>query len=170
MVFLIFSFVLFPTMNLMYRDVNAPTVVDLQLAFTPDRFRETLRQWSEAYGNAIETFKLELIVLDYVFPLVYATMLGFGFAWARDSRSPTRWETVFFAMPFAAGLFDWLENSLHLRLLANMHRAADVEVAEFAPALVLGASAFAVAKIVLLVLSALGVLWCLTARCRRAIE
>lgn len=173
---LVFMFVLFPRASAKTgskkNDVRA-----LQMAYTPEMFVGVLRGWGtpkteeEARGenretlrNAVGTMKRKNIRnLDIAFPFVYALALGFAYAWLSGRRQPTALDFVLFLTPFVAGLFDLIENAIHLYLLSGVNTADDVDAAvnakKFKPSLVFAASAFAHAKYLLLLVSAAAVLW-----------
>lgn|GEM_PF-2254933 len=119
-------------------------VLDLQKAFTPERFGTVVAAW----GDGIEAFKSSLIMLDFAFPLLYAAALASLIAIA-GGPAPKRAALVLFCLPWAAAGFDWVENLLHLWLLSDVHQAADAAAAY--PALpVAAASTAAMLKFALL--------------------
>lgn len=148
-------------------------VVDLQRAYTPEMFAGVLKGWSvpktdedrreenrETLKNAVGIMKRENIIkLDLVFPLLYALSFAFSYAVLSGRRQPTALDFVLFLTPFVAGLFDYAENFIHLRLLRGVETVADVERVEaaggFSPTPVFAASSFAHAKYVLLGVSLL---------------
>ena len=133
-----------------YRDDSPYDVLDLQFAFSADKFRMVLSSW-----ESIETFKRSVWLVDFVFPLVYAALLAFGYAWSRRAARPNRLAHLFFLAPFAAALCDWGENGLHLYLLRDVQSSADVAAAHYPGALVFTASTLAAVKFFLAFLVAL---------------
>jgi Patatin-like phospholipase len=127
-----------------YRSDSPHNVCDLQLAFTAERFREVLSSWAN-----LEAFKSSLWMIDFAFPLAYAALLAFGYAWSRGKAAPTRFDRSLFLAPFVAALFDWGENGLHLYLLRGVKSGADAVVAHFPEELVVAASTFAIVKFAL---------------------
>lgn len=115
---------------------NAPTIFDLQLAFTAEKFQSVLAAWGEqnvaAYVNSMW--------LDFLYPIAYALALSGWIAvlTRRADAPPSRPALAFFAAPLLAALLDYLENSLHLLMLAVLHTAP--------PALVFLASLAAAVK------------------------
>lgn len=98
---------------------GAPSIFDLQLAFSAEKFQSVLAAWGErnvaAYVNSMW--------LDYLYPIAYALALS---AWLavltrRADRIPSRPALALFAAPFLAALLDYVENSLHLPMLAALH-------------------------------------------------
>lgn len=157
---LLFAAVLFPraTAKTGSRENN---VVDLQKAHTVERFTEVLLGWSKKSGNpnAVGVMKRENIVkLDLMFPIIYALALAFSYACARGNRDPGALDLIIFLCPIVAGLFDIVENSLHLQLLSGVNNEADVKAASFSPSLVRTASVFAHAKFALLAASGLAII------------
>lgn len=136
-------------------------VVDLQTAYTVKRFTEVLLGWSKNSGkqDAVGVMKRENIIkLDFIFPVVYALALAFAYACARGNRNPGALDLVLFICPIIAGLFDLVENSLHLHLLSGVNTETKVKAASFSPQLVFTASAFAHAKYALLAVSGLAII------------
>lgn len=120
-------------------------VLDLQLAFSPDRFRAVLQTWYD-----ISVFKRSVRQIDFLFPLAYAGLLAFAYAWSRRNRQPRWWDKILFLSPMLAALCDYCENTLHLHLLRDINGATQVGVTEFSGTQVLAASSFALAKIILM--------------------
>jgi hypothetical protein len=124
--------------------------LDLERAFTAARFGATVGAW----GDGVEAFKWSLITLDFAFPLLYAAGLGSLVALAGGPRTG-RVALWLFALPWAAAGLDWIENLLHLWLLADVHTAADAAAAYSTP-VVLAASLAAMLKFALLLAAAAG--------------
>lgn len=83
-------------------------IVLLQFSFTPDRFFKIVQRW----GNEGVALFRSRMWLDYLYPAAYSLLLA-GFLFRKTgSRSLV-------LIPFAAGLFDFFENSLHLNLLSH---------------------------------------------------
>lgn len=164
---LFFMFVLFPRASARTGS-KKNRVTDLQKAYTPEMFAGVLKSWSEpgteeekreenreALRNAVGVMKREnIITLDFLFPLVYALAFAFSYAALSGRRQPTALDFVLFLTPLVAGLFDYVENLIHLRLLRGIETSADVvraaEAGAFSPSLVFLASAFAWAKYLML--------------------
>ena len=168
----VFMLVLFPRASAKTgSDKN--NVVDLQKAYTPEMFAGVLRGWSTAGGkdDAVGIMKRENIIkLDLIFPIVYALAFALSYAALSGRRQPTALDFVLFVTPFVAGLFDLIENSIHLCLLRGVNTADDVEAAvkagAFRPSLVFAASAFAHAKYLLLLVSLVALAWVVIQRLR----
>jgi hypothetical protein len=124
-------------------------IFDLQLAFKADRFKTILQQWDD-----LPAFRRSLWQIDLLFPLAYAGLLAFGYAWGRHNKQPSRWDRVCFIMPFGAALCDWVENIIHLQLLRQIDNKATLQATSFSEALVFTASFFAALKICLIAASA----------------
>jgi len=137
------------------------TGLELQRAFTAERFATVVASW----GDGVAAFKTNLIILDFAFPLVYAAGLASLVALAGGPEPGRRFLWIFVA-PWAAAALDWLENLLHLWLLADVHDAADAAAATYPGAAVLLASAAAMLKYGLL-LAAAGAALVVAARRRR---
>lgn len=144
-------------------------VVDLQKAHTVERFVNVLLSWSKNSGkaDAVRVMKRENIIkLDLLFPFIYALALAFSYACARGNREPSTLDLIIFLCPLVAGLFDLIENSIHLYLLSGVNTEEDVKAASFSPALVFTASAFARVKFVLLLVSAVAIIGAIVGRLR----
>lgn len=132
---------------------GSPSIFELQLAFTTEKFQSVLATWGEqnirAYVNGMW--------LDYLYPLAYALALSSWIAvlTTRSDRPPSLLVRAFFVAPFFAALFDYIENSLHLVMLALLHSTPAVLVflASFAAAM-----KWALAGLALLVIFGLGLL------------
>lgn len=142
--------VLFQVTGRMVADGGA-TGLELQRAFTPERFGAVVDAW----GDGAEAFKTNLIMLDFAFPLIYAAGLGSLVALA-GGPGPARAALWLFSLPWAAAGLDWVENLLHLWLLADVHTAADAAAAVFSAPVVLAASLAAMLKFALLLAAAAG--------------
>ena len=171
---LVFMFVLFPWASAKTGS-RQNRVVDLQKAYTVEMFTGVLRGWStpktkeedtqenrETLRNAVGIMKRKNIRnFDLAFPVVYALALALSYASLSGRREPTALDFVLFLTPFVAGLFDLVENGIHLYLLSGVNTADDVEAAvkagKFSPSLVFAASAFAHAKYLLLAVSLVSV-------------
>ncbi|MBN2114501.1 MAG: hypothetical protein JW785_10285 [Acidimicrobiia bacterium] len=126
-------------------------VLHLQKSFTPERFGAVVAAW----GDGIEAFKWSLIMLDFAFPLLYAAALA-GLIAVAGGPAPRRAALVLFCLPWAAAGFDWVENLLHLWLLADVHHAADAAAAAYPALPVAAASTAAMVKFALLFAASAG--------------
>jgi hypothetical protein len=150
---LFFARVLFPAAS---ARAGGSKVVELQRAHTPESFRKVLEKWSASRADAIGIMKRENIVkLDFIFPVLYGLCFAFAYAAFRGNSNPGSLDILVFSLPFVAGLFDWIENSLHLLLLRGITTASHLEGVEFPSSLVFTASFFAHAKFALLGISLL---------------
>jgi hypothetical protein len=109
-------FILFATLGTPPPD-DAPNVMNLQLAFSEDTFRDILHQWGP---EAVQTYQ-DNMWLDYLFPPIYAIFLASAAAvlTRRSDAPPTRAQRALLIAPFVAALFDYLENTLHLLILRD---------------------------------------------------
>ncbi len=127
---------------------GAPSIFDLQLAFTVARFQSVMGQWGE---TAMQAY-VHSMWLDYLYPIAYALALS---AWIavltrRPSQPPPRWQLTLFSLPFLAAALDYVENTVHLLMLAVLHATP--------AALVLLASLAAAVKWTLAAVSILAIL------------
>jgi hypothetical protein len=105
----------------MYRGAADPTLMDLQLTFSAQRFHDIIVSWSKSVNGSVDTYKLVTILLDYLYPIIYSVMLAFGYAAVRGNYDPNRFDKVMFVFPFLAAVFDYIENTFHILLLKNVH-------------------------------------------------
>lgn len=124
------------------KDNPVCTILDLQLAFSPSRFKAILLRWDD-----IAVFKKSVRQIDFIFPLAYAGLLALLYAWSRGNKTPRWWDRLLFALPVFAAACDYLENLLHLRLLRGVETLAQMEAADFDLMGVYAASGFALLKI-----------------------
>lgn len=126
---------------------GAPGVVELQLAFTVGRFRDVLDVWGP---DAIADYRRSMLP-DAVFPLVYATALASALAWlrVRSGQRQTPATRAWCLLPYAAAVFDYGENALHLWILRDTAAlsAPLILLASLAAALKWGLMALAVVAI-----------------------
>ena len=130
-VFLLFS-IFFLIIDPMFRSAADPSLVDLQLAFSALRFREIIVGWNQSVNGGVEIYKLSIILLDYLYPLIYSIMLAFAYAAVRGNQLPRRFDRIIFVLPFCGALFDYAENTFHLFLLKNVHNLAQAASASYA--------------------------------------
>lgn len=63
--------------------------------------------------------------MDYIYPVAYSLALAGFIAWltVRPNQPPARWQLTLFCLPLIAGLLDWIENTLHLLMLAVLRHS-----------------------------------------------
>lgn len=105
---------------------GAPSIFDLQLAFSAPRLASVLEQWGEAGVRAY----VEGMWLDFLYPLAYALALSGWIAalTRRAEQPPARWQLTLFALPFLAAALDYVENLLHLLMFAVLQTLPPVLV------------------------------------------
>lgn len=114
------------------------TPPDLSFGYRAD---ETYRLL-DLYGRAGVAHWRRLLLLDLIFPAVYATLFASLAAdWGAWAHASPGWRIVAIGAPILAGVCDYVENFLLLAVLAALPRKA--------PHLIAGASAFTRAKFVL---------------------
>jgi hypothetical protein len=97
---------------------GTPGVLELELAFTPERFKGIVEQWAEAGTLGVQQRNLWL---DLLFPFAYAGLLTgllVLLAWP-SSGAPKAVLSVLLPLPLVAGVLDWLENGLLIWLLGQ---------------------------------------------------
>jgi len=132
------------------RPAGTPGVVALELAFSEEAFRRITTQWG---AEGVHAYRTSTIYIDYWFPIAYALLLSslIAILTVTPGETPSRRQVTCFALPFIAGLFDWVENTLHLVLLRDP--------SNLSARLVLVASIAAAIKWGLVVLSILFILY-----------
>lgn len=139
---------------------GTPGMLDLQFAFSGARFDQTVTRWSEAGMLEIQRRNLWI---DLLFPLAYFFLLSglLGALTLPSDTGPGRGLTLLLALPFLAGLLDWLENGLQIVVLGQGSARSAV--------LILLSSTAAAVKWVLLTVSGVAILSALVRRCFRVI-
>jgi len=140
------------------RPTDSPGAVALQLAFSSQAFADILRHWGT---EGVRAYQRSTLSIDYLFPIAYALCLSSSIAWlssGADSTEPGRGMLLIFALPWAAALFDYAENTLHLILLRQTEQlsATLVLLASVAAAVKWGLIAFCVGVILRLLLGSFG--------------
>jgi hypothetical protein len=95
---------------------GTPEVLELELAFTADRFDGIVDQWAEAGTLAVQQRNL---LLDLFFPFAYGGLLTglLGLLALPPSGEPKLGLSILLPLPLVAGVLDWLENGLLVLLL-----------------------------------------------------
>jgi hypothetical protein len=113
------GFLLFFTWTESLAPEGTPGVIELELAFSAERFYDIVEDWTRAGTLEIQRRNLWL---DLLFPFAYATLLS-GLLGSL-ARPPSDWPgsgwTVLLMLPLVAGALDWVENGLLLWLLESM--------------------------------------------------
>ena len=145
LLFLLFS-ICFLFVDPLFRASTDPTLVDLQLAFSSLRFHDIIVSWNKSVNGGIEIYKLSTMLLDYLYPLIYSAMLAFAYASVRKNAQPARLDKVMFTLPFIAAIFDYIENTIHLLLLKDVHNLAQAIAVQYPPTAVAISAAASVLK------------------------
>lgn len=119
-----YSLVLFPRAAQDYRGGQGANVMALQLAFTKTRFVEIFTTWirHSPDPDPVQAFRRQLRRLDYAYPLLYALLFA-SLALVVHGSVGAGGELLLglaFWLPFAAALFDMLENTVHFVLLQQV--------------------------------------------------
>jgi hypothetical protein len=97
---------------------GTPSFLQLQLAFTEERFDYVISSWSAAGTLTLQERNLWI---DLLFPPVYgaflAGLLGLTTRGSRGERN--RSLAIILTLPFLAGALDWVENGSLLWLMAH---------------------------------------------------
>lgn len=134
---------------------GTPGIIQLELAFSEDRFSDIVEQWSQASTLQIQQRNLWI---DLLFPFAYVLLLSGLVAWLTRSshEKPSAELIALLSLPFIAGLLDWIENVFLLFLLRD--------VSSFAEPLVFLASAVSLAKSILILVTVLAIIYCILRR------
>jgi len=99
---------------------GTPEVLELELAFTTDRFDSIVDQWAESGTLAVQQRNLWL---DLFFPFAYGGLLTglLGLLAVPSSGEPKLRYAVLLPLPLVAGVLDWMENGLLIWLLGQGH-------------------------------------------------
>ena len=116
-------FVFFPALLANPATLQQTGALDARLSYTSQQAYQAL----EAYGPAGRAqYARTILLLDIVFPVIYALLLGLLAARGLVRAFPTSPRIQILALlPFAAMLFDWLENASILTLLARFPQRLD---------------------------------------------
>lgn len=135
------------------RPAGSPGAVALQLAFSKEAFTRIIAEWGPA---GVRAYQRSTLGLDYLFPIAYALCLASSIAWlaSRPGREPDSVVPALFGLPWVAAALDWIENTLHLILLGDVHHpsASLVLLASIAAAIKWGLIAFSVLVVLYLIL------------------
>ena len=133
---------------------GTPGVIELELAFSEERFNHIVHDWTKAGTLGMQRRNLWF---DLLFPFAYATFLCglLGLLAMRSSDPPRAGLVVLLMLPLVAGALDWIENGLLIWLLQSMDGQRQL--------LVTTASVVASAKWILLLVSLVAV-FCLFLR------
>jgi len=139
------------------RPAGTPGVVALELAFSEEAFHRIITQWG---AEGVRAYRTSTIYIDCWFPIAYALLLSSLIAvlTVKPGETPSRLQVICFALPFIAGLFDWVENTLHLVLLRDPSNlsAPLVLLASIAAAIKWGLIAVSIVVILYLALRRIG--------------
>ena len=99
---------------------GTPGVIELELAFTEERFSGIVEQWAGAGTLAVQQRNLWL---DLLFPFAYAGLLTglLGMLALPSSGEPKLGLSILVMLPLVAGVLDWIENGLLIWLLGQGH-------------------------------------------------
>ena len=99
---------------------GTPGVIELELAFTEERFSGIVEQWAGAGTLAVQQRNLWL---DLLFPFAYAGLLTglLGMLASPSSGEPKLGLSILVTLPLVAGVLDWIENGLLIWLLGQGH-------------------------------------------------
>lgn len=129
---------------------GTPGVIELELAFSEERFSDIVHQWAVAGTLPLQERNLWI---DFLFPCAYAVLLSSLLAWVAKGlyEEWPRGFVILLALPLVAGLLDWVENVLLLILLRD--------TSSFSAPMILVASAVSLVKWVLLLVSVLATVY-----------
>jgi hypothetical protein len=128
--------VLFRIIDPMFRAATDPGLIDLQLTSDAYCFQEIIVNWNKSVDGGVEIYKLSIVSLDYIFPIIYAVMLAFAYAAVRGNLIPRRFDRVMFILPCLGAFFDYSENTFHLLLLRDVHNLDQALAAHYSQLMV----------------------------------
>ncbi len=119
----LFYFVFFPALLARQPTLQQTGALDAHLSYTPQQAYQAL----EAYGpSGRAQYSRAILLLDIIFPVIYTLLLSLLIARGLVHAFPASPRIQLLALlPFAAVLFDWLENASILVLLASFPRRLD---------------------------------------------
>ena len=169
------SLALFVLFHFLFLRATAPYLPEgdeflrLQRVWTGAEFKNTLTDWGKKNPHAPEIYKRDnLIKLDLAYPLIYACLFAFGYAWARKGARPAGpWDYFFFLAPFFAAVLDYCENGMHFYLLHGVNTSGDVADTNFRDPPVVISAIFSHVKFALFIVGSLAPLAALFLRLRR---
>ena len=88
------------------------SVIALQLSFFIDNAKEIVSTWDISAFN-------DLIILDYIYALSYMIFFAALISWLEKEKAQPK--SIFPYIAIAAGVFDWIEDSLEVSFLNNMN-------------------------------------------------
>jgi hypothetical protein len=113
---LLFALVIVPNFqNRLEALSGGVSLLDLRLAYSPEQARAMLAAYGAAGRPLYRSFAA---TGDIVYPVVYATLFALLVSWLflRGFGPASRWRRLN-VLPFAAMLFDWLENAAIIAML-----------------------------------------------------
>ncbi|MHC1605514.1 MAG: hypothetical protein ACXQTP_06065 [Candidatus Methanofastidiosia archaeon] len=113
---IIIMFIIFPALDTV-RPPESPGPIEFQLVFSKEAFISVIDQWGvEGVQRYVNT-----LWIDYIFPVAYAIFLSSFIALLTSKlyKKPGSFHIILFILPLIAGVLDWIENTLHLVLLAD---------------------------------------------------
>ncbi|MFQ5906655.1 MAG: hypothetical protein ACE5JA_08785, partial [bacterium] len=113
---------LFPRSAASFTARDGPTHLDMELACQKDAWGDNVRQWGEYTGSiesAVQNYRVHLLTLDTVFPVVYVILLLSAIAvlTKEPEKEPPDWVLILFLLPVLGGVFDLAENFMHIHIL-----------------------------------------------------
>lgn len=135
-----------------YRGSGDPDIVELQLAGNAEAFADILTMWVASVPSATSGVLRTVLIFDYLFPVVYAMALAGLIAILFDGKRPSCVGFVI-VLPFAAAVFDWIENTIHVGILAGLDGGVAIDPTSISLAAVTIASWSAVLKMACLTAS-----------------
>jgi hypothetical protein len=96
---------------------NGMGVLELQLAFDKEAGIEIINSWTQ---SGIDNFN-QLIFTDYIYALAYSIFFASILSvliLKKSKQNIFKYKSIVY-LPFIAGLFDWIENTLELLFINN---------------------------------------------------
>lgn len=94
-------------------------MLGIQVTLSNDRFLSIARGWE---SSGLTGTYYRHFYLDFIHPVIYGIFLSSFMAKAFDRRDIPAKLNILLLLPFVASVFDLIENSMHLYLLADLSR------------------------------------------------
>lgn len=125
---LFFALYLFPTSTDSFTARGGPIHLQMQLEHRPSRWAELWDNYSGSIESAVHEYRMHLLGLDVVFPVIYVVLLMSAIARLTKEldKRPSNWVLMLFLLPVVGGIFDLAENYMHISMLQGAKSVEDL--------------------------------------------
>lgn len=125
---LFFALYLFPRSTDSFTARGGPIHLQMQLEHRPSRWAELWDNYSGSIESAVHEYRMHLLRLDFVFPVVYVIFLLSAIASLTNEpgKDPSKSVLILFQLPVLGGIFDWAENLMHITGLQGVKSIEDL--------------------------------------------